>query len=103
MQDSMESSLTVRTLGQDPGRGLVDVLVAPLDQLPHGFERAIEPEVLDEDTRRFSEFTNGLFQLTIQFILRRVARRNLAVSKPVDHREGAAHEIAETVGQFAID
>src|SRR5438552_14926254 len=98
MENRMKPSFILRFLGESPRGGLVNVLVATLDQLPHGFKRTVEAQLFYVVHHEGHQFPGALCQLGIQIAFGCVAWRwNSPLSKPLDHCQCSAHEIAKTV------
>ena len=89
-------------LGQGPGCGFVDVLVGHAYQLPDGVERLVKGDVRHGRVNPPDRFQRRVAQPPVN-ILHGRRRGDAAAEVFGGHGQGAAEQVAEIVGQLAVD
>ena len=93
----------VRLLGEHPGRGLLDVLIAAIDRLPD----QVEGRRKIHGFHVFVETADGALEGGPQLLVQRhhvaVRGRHFAVEVALQHRQRPVDKVSEVVGQVGIE
>ena len=94
----------LRRLGQGPRRAFVDVLISRLDQPPDGFEGTVELKLGNVAVKEGEQFRRHLSKRGVQVQIAGGSwLRDLAIRIPLNHRQRPMQQVAEIIGQVAID